>query len=158
MSRLVEVRDTHRPPEEVFAYVSDFSTTAEYDPGVARAARTDGGPLGPGATFAVDAVFLGRTLPMTYRIVAWDPPRRVTLEGVGATTTARDEIRFEPLGDGTRITWTLDLALRGPSRLATPLLRPFLTRLGRQALDGLKRRLDAPLPLRPTGAGPAPGG
>lgn len=141
MTRIREVRDTDRPLDEVFAYVADFATTAEYDPGVARAERLDEGPVGRGARYAVDAVFLGRTLPMEYRIVEFEPPHRVVLEGVGSTSTARDDIRFETVGGRTRITWTLDLRLRGLNRLATPLLGPFLRRLGRQALDGLEQQL-----------------
>ena len=152
MTTIREVRHTDRPIDEVFAYVADFASTAEWDPGVASARRFGDGPVGRGARYAVDAVFLGRTLPMEYRIVDFEPPHRVVLEGVGSTSTARDDIRFETVADRTRITWTLDLQLRGSSRLATPLLRPFLRRLGRKALDGLEQRLCSPEPLeiRPT--------
>ena len=147
MTRIREVRETDRPIDEVFAYVADFASTAEYDPGVARAQRLDDGPVGTGARYAVDALFLGRTLPMQYRIVEFDPPHRVVLEGVSSTSTARDDIRFDTVGAKTRIRWTLDLQLRGLNRLATPLLGPFLRRLGRKALDGLEARLNAPEPL-----------
>jgi carbon monoxide dehydrogenase subunit G len=147
MTRIREVRETDRPIDEVFAYVADFASTAEYDPGVASALQLDHGPVGRGTRYTVNAVFLGRTLPMEYRIVDFDPPHRVVLEGVGSTSTARDDIRFETVGGRTRVTWTLDLKLRGVNRLATPLLGPFLRRLGRAALDGLQRRLNAAEPL-----------
>ncbi|NCG18179.1 MAG: polyketide cyclase [Rhodobacterales bacterium] len=146
MTTIREVRETDRPIDEVFAYVADFSSTAEWDPGVARARRIDDGPVGPGARYAVDAMFLGRTIPMVYRIVDFEPPHRVVLEGLGNTSTARDDVRFETVGGRTRITWTLDLQLLGPSRLATPLLRFFLSRLGRKALDGLEHRLQSHQP------------
>jgi carbon monoxide dehydrogenase subunit G len=145
MIRVHEVRATGRPIDEVFAYIADFSTTAEYDPGVARAVRLD--PVGPGARFDVDAVFVGRTLPMRYTIVEYDPPHRLVLEGRSASSTARDEIRFDSTENGTRIDWTLDLQLLGAGRFAGPLLRPLLLRLGRKALDGLAQRLEQPEPL-----------
>jgi hypothetical protein len=34
--------DTQQSREDVFAYLSDFSTTAEWDPGVVRAERPNG--------------------------------------------------------------------------------------------------------------------
>lgn len=147
MTTIQEVRETDRPIDEVFAYIADFASTAEYDPGVASARQVSDGPVGRGTCYAVDAVFLGRTLPMEYRIVVFEPPHRVVLEGVGSTSTARDDIRFERVGHRTRITWTLDLQLDGP-RFVSALLGPFLRRLGRKALDGLEQRLRSPKPLR----------
>jgi len=148
MSHVCETRTTHRPVDEVFAYVADFSTTAEYDPGVAEATRCDDGELAVGSRFDVVAVFLGRQLPMHYTITALDPPHRVELRGRSSTSTAHDVIRFEPTDGGTRITWALDLKLRGLSRLGSPFMGPLLRRLGRKALDGLADRLADPRPLR----------
>jgi carbon monoxide dehydrogenase subunit G len=139
VTRLREVRVVPRPLDEVFAFVSDFSTTAWYDPGVAAAKRLD--PVGLGARFEVDALFLGRRLPMSYTIVAWEPPHRVVLEGVAATSRARDEITFAATDGGTRVDWQLELQLLGPGRVVEPLLRPALLRLGRRALDGLAAHL-----------------
>jgi carbon monoxide dehydrogenase subunit G len=146
MIRLREVRETVRPIEEVFDYVADFQTTAEYDPGVSRATRRDQGPVGVGSTYDVTAVFLGRSVPMRYRIETYERPTRVVLVGKAATSSARDEICFEPLASGgTRIVWALDLRLTGPGRLAEPLLAPWMRRVGRRALDGLATRLARPL-------------
>lgn len=39
--------DTQQPREEVFAYLSDFSTTREWDPGVAEAERLHVSAIGP---------------------------------------------------------------------------------------------------------------
>ena len=145
MTELVEVRDVPRPLEEVFDYVADFSTTAEYDPGVSGATRLD--PVGDGARFEVDAVFMGRTLPMEYRITSYERPHRLSLEGRSDGSVARDAIAFEATETGTRITWRLELELLGAGRFAEPVLRPFLRRLGRKALDGLSDRLHDPAPL-----------
>lgn len=141
MTRLREVREVHRPIEDVFAVIADFSTTEAYDPGVSRAVRLD--PVGLGARFEVDAVFMGRTLPMTYRIVTYEPPHHLVLEGDSAGAQARDHITLETLPAGTRIIWVLDLKLKGASRVMEPLLGPFFRRLGRKALDGLASHLNA---------------
>jgi carbon monoxide dehydrogenase subunit G len=148
MSRIQEARWTNRPIDAVFAYVSDFTTTAEYDPGVSSAVRIDDGPLGAGSEFSVDAVFMGRILPMRYRITHFDPPHRMDLRGEASTSTAEDCIVFVPKRGGTEITWTLDLQLTGISRLGQPFMGPIFRRLGRKALDGLAARLADPRTLR----------
>ena len=43
--------DTPRPRAEVFAYLSDFSTTGEWDPGVVHAELLNETALGEGTEF-----------------------------------------------------------------------------------------------------------
>ncbi len=74
-----------RPPGEVFAYLSDFSTTAEWDPGVVEAERLGNMPVGEGSEFRVVATFLHRKTPLTYRIIEYDPPNAVTFRGENST-------------------------------------------------------------------------
>jgi hypothetical protein len=40
--------DTSRPPDEMFAYLSDFSSTQEWDPGVIEAERLGDAPVHEG--------------------------------------------------------------------------------------------------------------
>ena len=145
MTELNEVREVPRPIEAVFDYVADFSTTAEYDPGVSRAERHS--DPGPGARFTVDAMFLGQTLPLTYTCTVYERPARLEFQGTSSGSRALDRIRFEPTETGTRIHWNLQLELTGPSRLFEVFLRPALRRLGRKALDGLSERLHDPRAL-----------
>ena len=144
---LSEVRVVPRPIEEVFAYVADFSTTAEYDPGVVRAERLD--PVAEGARFRVFARFMGRTSPMDYHLERYVPCEQLVFHGQSTGARARDDIRFEVTEDGTRILWTLELELLGPGRWLEPLLRRPLIRLGQRALDGLSERLHRATPLTP---------
>ncbi|MDP9260640.1 MAG: SRPBCC family protein [Actinomycetota bacterium] len=133
--------DTQQSREDVFAYLSDFSTTREWDPGVVEAQRLNGQAVGEGTEFRLVAEFLGRKNELTYRIVEYDPPRAVTFLGKNATVISRDRIMFETTTDGTRITYDADLALKGPFRIADPLLGLAFTRVGARALAGLKRTL-----------------
>lgn len=133
--------DTPRPLEEVFAYLSDFSTTAHWDPGVVDAERVDGGPLGEGSQFRLRAAFFGREVPLTYRIVGYDPPRSVTLRGENATVVSLDRITVSPLGDGAQVTYDADLSLKGALKVADPLLAVLFRRVGDRALAGLRRTL-----------------
>jgi carbon monoxide dehydrogenase subunit G len=133
--------ETPRPLDEVFAYLSDFSTTEAWDPGVVEAKRVNGAAIGEGTEFRLVAKFLGRANELTYRIVEYDPPRTVTFRGESSTVVSQDTITFEKLAEGTRVTYDADLALKGMLRAADPLLRLAFKPVGDRALAGLRRAL-----------------
>jgi carbon monoxide dehydrogenase subunit G len=135
--------ETARAPEDVFAYLSDFSTAAEWDPGTIECERLGDGPIGIGTEFRLLASFLGRKSTLTYTIIAYDPPRQVTFRGENATVVSLDRIDFEPLDSGTRVVYDAELTLKGPAKLADPLLGLAFKRVGDQALDGMRATLGA---------------
>lgn len=128
-------------PQEAFAYVADFANTQEWDPGVREAEKLTDGSVDVGTEYRVVAEFRGREIPMRYRVVRFEPPGRVVLEGEGRTVSAVDDIRFEPTGRGTRIVYAADLEMKGLLRLLEPFLRGAFVTMGRRALDGLARQL-----------------
>jgi carbon monoxide dehydrogenase subunit G len=134
----IDVRQTR---EDAFAYLSDFSTTREWDPSVVEAERLNGQAVGEGTEFRLIAEFLGRKNELTYRIVEYDPPHAVTFLGENATVVSRDRITFESTAEGTRVTYDADLALKGLLRIADPLLALAFNRVGDRALAGLTRTL-----------------
>src|SRR5437764_11759573 len=105
MARYRATIDTERSREDAFTYLSDFSTTQEWDPGVLQAERVGDEAIGPGTEFRLVAEFLGRKAPITYRIVDYDPPHAVTFLGENASVVSRDRIMFEDTEPGTRITY-----------------------------------------------------
>ncbi len=139
--------DTPRPPDEAFAYLSDFSTTAEWDPGVLEAERLGEEPVAEGSEFRLVAEFLHRKTPLTYHIVEYDPPNAVTFRGENSSVVSLDRITFEPSDGGTRITYDADLALKGPFKLADPLLALAFKRVGDRALAGMRKTLGAKQPV-----------
>jgi carbon monoxide dehydrogenase subunit G len=132
---------TPRPLDEVFAFLSDFSTTAEWDPGVVTAERLGDRPIGEGTEFRLVARFLGRQTPLTYRIVEYDPPHAVTLLGENSSVVSRDRITFKASGEGTEVTYDADLALKGPLKFADPLLALAFNGVGDRALAGLRKTI-----------------
>ena len=141
MARYHATLETRQAPETVFAYLSDFSTAEEWDPGVIEAERVGDEPVGEGTEFRLLADFMGRRSPLTYRIVEFDPPRAVTFLGENASVTSRDRIAFEPIEGGTRVSYDADLELMGAFRLVDPLLQLAFSRTGDRALEGLRRVL-----------------
>jgi len=96
---------------------------------------------GVGVIVAVRTRVLGVPL-LTDRleVTVWDPPRRLVMahrslvRGVG-------EWLLQPVGGGTRFTWTEDLALPVPilGELLLLAYRPFMHRLMLSSLSNLKR-------------------
>jgi polyketide cyclase/dehydrase/lipid transport protein len=146
MARYRASIDTRWTSEEVFSYLSDFSTSAEWDPGVVEAERIGAGAVGESTEFCLVAEFLGRRTPLTYRIVEYEPPGAVTFVGENATVVSRDRITFETTPLGTRVTYDANLRLKGPLRLADPLLALAFNRVGGRALAGLREVLAHPAP------------
>lgn len=144
MTTLIEVIEVDRPIDQAFAFVSDFSNAERWDPGVKESRKESRGAVGVGSTFRLAVTFRGSTLPMTYRIVEFEPPRRVVLRGEGSTVGAVDEIQLEGRGQRTRITYRADLRMRGLLALAEPFLRGSFDRMGKRAVAGLKHALDEP--------------
>ena len=144
MVTLIEVIEVSRPLEEAFAFVSDFVNAERWDPGVKESRREGDGPVGIGATYRLVVTFRNSTLPMTYRIVQFENPRRVVLRGEGSTVEAVDEISFEPVGRRTRITYRAELRMRGPLALVEPFLHRAFDRMGKRAVAGLRDALDEP--------------
>ncbi|MGB0093405.1 MAG: SRPBCC family protein [Solirubrobacteraceae bacterium] len=140
--------DIRQPREDVFAYLSDFSTTREWVPGVVEAERLNGQAVGEGTEFRLVAAFLGRKNELTYRIVVYDPPHAVTFLGENATVVSWDRITFESTAEGTRVTYDADLALKGVLRIADPVLALAFNRVGDRALAGLRRTLAHSQPQR----------
>ena len=135
----IEVR---RPIGEAFDYVAEFSNAAEWDPGIAEARKLTDGSAQKGSEFEVVALFRGKRQNFHYVVTDFERDRRVVLSGDGARARSVDEITFEPAGSGTRITYIADFHLKGIFRPAGPLLVPVMSRLGDDALEGLKIVLD----------------
>lgn len=143
MPRLHEIVDTRLPIDEAFAFVADFANNAIWDPNSATSVRIGEGPLGIGARYALSVRQGDKFVPMEYRVTAWEPGRRVVLEGVGPGVRATDDIRFETTPTGTRVDYTADISLTGLMRLATPFAGGAFAKIAQGAAAGMQRELEA---------------
>jgi uncharacterized protein YndB with AHSA1/START domain len=142
LQRTVTVR---KPLETVFAYLSDFTTTTEWDPGTVKTVRTSGdGAFG--TEYLNTSSFGGRETQLTYVVVDLVPNRHIALRGENKTVIAHDTMTFQETGDGvgatyTEVTYTADFTFKGISRLVAPLMKPAFTRLGNEAEAGMAEAL-----------------
>ena len=141
MARYVDAIDLPLPVEKAFAYLADFSRTAEWDPGVVEARRLSKGRIGLGSRFEVIVQFLGRRVALEYAITEFERPRRLVFTGGDDWIDSIDEITFVRRLGGTRVTYEARLELKGIARLADPILEMLFRRVGRLAVRGLRERV-----------------
>jgi dehydrogenase/reductase SDR family member 12 len=142
MARYSTTITSRLSPAEAFAYMADFSNARFWDPSVSEGARTDNGPIGPGSTFAILARFAGRSVPLTYTIVIYEPPVKVVLEARRGFVSRDTIIVEESAGGGSLVHYDAVLAFGGVARLARPLMQLVFRRVGAKARAGLERALN----------------
>ena len=107
MPVLRETIEVDVPVDVAFAMVADFSTSEQWDPGVANARLVKpgaGADAGVGAEYALTVTFRGNTSDMTYITTAYEAPRRVVIEGVGpriGPSTPSSSSPSPPVGRGS---------------------------------------------------------
>lgn len=141
MAHYTAIATTDWPIEVAFEYLASFENVAEWDPGVSAARCITGDSLAQGAKFEVKASFLGRDVPLVYETLEIEAPDRVVLRAESATVVSLDTLTFVSTGDGTEVTYDAELSLKGPLKIADPLLGLAFDRLGDRARDGLVERL-----------------
>jgi hypothetical protein len=130
-----------KPLAAVFGYLSDFTTTTEWDPGTVTTVRQDGDG-GVGTIYLNTSQFLGRQTELTYVVGELVERQLIRLRGENKTLTAVDTITFRSVPSGTEVTYSAEFTFKGASRLVAPLLRPAFERLGNEAEAGMREALN----------------
>lgn len=143
--RLQKIVTVQKPLEEVFAYLSDFTTTTEWDPGTVKTVRTSGDG-GFGTEYLNTSTFGGRQTQLTYVVTELVPNQRIALRGENKTVIAHDTMTFRRTSGGnattfTEVTYTADFTFKGIARLLAPVLTPAFTKLGNEAERGMAAAL-----------------
>ena len=103
MTVLQETADVARPIDEVFAYVSDFTTTQEWDATAISARKLTPGKVAEGTEFEVVCALPVGSIDINYKIEALEHNKRVVLSGSSRFFDIRDTISFSPSQRGTKI-------------------------------------------------------
>jgi len=132
--------ETNATPEAVFAYLSDFTNSSEWDPGTVRTVLVSGDG-GVGTTYLNTSKFMGRQTELTYEVVTHQPHSVFALRGENSSVIVQDTMEIEPIGFAARVTYTADFQFKGLGRFIAPLLSPTLKKLGDEAEAGLRKAL-----------------
>lgn len=131
---------TDSAPEAVFAYLSDFTTTEQWDPGTVRTVRI-AGDGGVGTRYANTSRFAGRTSDLVYVVTSLIPGQSIELRGENASVIAHDTIVVAAHPEGCLISYRVRFAFQGWLRWTEPLLRLVVANLLDKGVQGLRREL-----------------
>jgi carbon monoxide dehydrogenase subunit G len=132
--------ETTAPLSAVYAYLSDFTTTNEWDPGTVETTRVSGDG-GPGTVYRNVSSFAGRKTELSYTVTDRETDRLFALRGENKTVVARDTMEFAATPTGTRVTYTADFDFKGLAKFVVPFMAPAFKKLGDEAEEGLKKTL-----------------
>jgi carbon monoxide dehydrogenase subunit G len=138
--RLERTVSTDKPVDRVFAYLADFTTTTEWDPGTVRTTRTSGDG-GVGTVYHNVSRFAGRETELDYTVVERVENQRVALEGRNRSVTAHDLMTFREVDGGTEVTYVADFDFGLLTPVIGLVMRPFFTKLGDEAQEGMTAAL-----------------
>jgi len=133
-----------RPPDEVFAYLADFRSVAEWDPSVRSAVHLNGDdPITVGAIFRVTIKTALSEIVLDYTTIELEPSDRIVLRGENSSMVSVDTIVIRGDGHGgATVSYDAKIELKGLRKLAGPLLGLAFKRLGDNARDGLRDNLN----------------
>ncbi|MEP7047142.1 MAG: SRPBCC family protein [Ilumatobacteraceae bacterium] len=141
MARYVTTVRTRRSVADAFAYMADLRNFAAWDPGVSKVVQVEGDGAGPDAVF--DVTLSGRRATvLRYRTVEYSEPSGLLVVADTSVLRSTDRITVRAAGDATDVTYDADLSLKGPLRIAAPLMALVFRRVGDRAAGGLLRVLD----------------
>jgi carbon monoxide dehydrogenase subunit G len=110
----------NRPSDQVFAYLADLENLPHWNYAIEETRKVSAGPVAVGSRFhQVRSVPTRREESL--EVVELDPGRRLTVRGTLNTLPAELEYSLEPDGGATRLQNTVDLTVRGPLALVSPL-------------------------------------
>jgi hypothetical protein len=112
----------NRTPEQLFAFMTDFSRAPTWRSLVRRIDVVGGGPLRLGGQILTPIEVMGKIRQATSDVWSFDPPRRIGFRNTASNVTGTFEYVLEPSGGGTHVTFTCDVRPHGFMWLLLPLL------------------------------------
>jgi uncharacterized protein YndB with AHSA1/START domain len=132
-----------RSPEDVFAYITDVSRHPEWQEGLVSAAMETEGPPGVGSRVVHRRKLGLGSVATTSEITAFEPPRVVSFRGLDGPIRAEGSQRVEAAGEGSRVSFAMEMQGHGLGVLMLPLARRQAARQVAESHEKLKRILEA---------------
>ena len=132
---------TDQPIAKVWAYLSDFRNTEEWDPPTVTTTRTSGdGDVG--TTYHNVSKLLGSEQEVDYVVTEYDVEKTLQLAGDAGSIKLLDTITFASTGTGTSVTYHAEFSPEGVAKLAEPLLPAALKVLADKVAASMQEKLD----------------
>lgn len=142
MASIATSVDIARNPEDVFAYITDVPRHPEWQEGLVSATVQTEGPVQAGSRVVHRRKLGLGTVEATSEITAFEPPRLVAFRGLDGPIRAEGTQRVEPVGEGSRVSFKMEMRGHGIGVLMLPLARRQATRQVAESHETLKRILE----------------
>ncbi len=130
-----------RSPEDVFELLTDIGRLPEWQTSAIEA-HSDG-PLEQGSRVTEKRRLLGREVDSELEVIAYEPPRRLTLRSLGGPVNFTVDHELAANDGGTELTFVAEAQPHGALRLAGPVLARTAEQQFRQDFDRLKELLES---------------
>jgi carbon monoxide dehydrogenase subunit G len=129
------------PLERVWAFLSDFTTTEQWDPPTVSTTLISGDG-GVGSVYKNVSKILGHDTEIEYTVLELAPMSVFRLQGKTSSMTMLDTMQFEQVGERTTVTYTAEFNPEGAAKLIEPLMPLGLKKLGDDAAESMRRELE----------------
>lgn len=142
MTTLENTLTIDRPIGDVFAYLARFENVPAWNYAINETVKTSDGPVGVGTRYRQT-----RSIPEpaveAFEVTEFQPSERLQLSGRIGAFPAVVSYSLESVPAGTRLRNTIELELRGPLRLAGPLVTAKVKSAVAANLDVLRKLLES---------------
>ena len=133
----------NRPPQEVFDFLTNPATFAQWEGSTESSEWTSEGPPGVGSTRRSVHRFLGRKIEGIDEFTIWDPPHRYGIKCVMGPISLQGKIKLESQGNGTQLAETIQVESGGFFKIAERLIGRQIETQFDTNLATVKRMLEA---------------
>ncbi len=130
-----------RPVEDVFAFLADFENIPKWNYAIVETRKVSPGPVGVGTTYR-QTRSVPRSSEEAFEVTAFEPPRRLEVQGQIGPFRARIGYLLDPTGGGTTLTNAVDLQSSGVLTLVAPLATSRVKNAVAANLDTLRQLLE----------------
>jgi uncharacterized protein YndB with AHSA1/START domain len=130
-----------RPIEDVFAFLADFENIPKWNYAIVETHKVSEGVVGVGTIYQQVRSVPSRS-EERFEITAYNPPRHLEIRGQLGPFPSRLSYALDAIPEGTRLTNSVQLELRGPGRLLGRVAVPRVRDAVAANLHKLKELLD----------------
>lgn len=131
------------PVDKVFTYVADANSWPKWQLSMMESKQTSPGEIGVGTTFAGASKLMGLRIAWTSNLREYEV-NKIFGESVTLLHTLFElTLTFDPVEEGTKLTWVYDIKARGFLKLFTPILVWLSRRDLKSCLSTLKSTLES---------------
>ena len=143
MVRVETIIEIHRRPDEVFAFISDWSNNPSWQNGMKSCEWTSEPPLRVGSTYDQVASFMGKAIVSSFEVVEFQPGTKVRIQTTESSIPLDITREVSPIEDGTRVMATVIGEPTGAMRLLNPNVKTMVKKSVTRDYQRLKAILES---------------